>query len=67
MNIKSGKTAKVNNYSVFNITAQETPNGIKIIKAYGAPSLNAEAEEFSRLDVRNFTRALKRENLSNLV
>lgn len=59
MNIKS-KNNVVNNYRAFNLTLTETPNGLKVVSAFGASSLEAPEENWKKLDARNVARAIQR-------
>ena len=64
MKIKSrNKTSKVTNYKAFNVSFEETPNGLKAVGVFGAPSLSSPDEAWTRLDSRNFTRQLKTQKL----
>ncbi len=53
------KTGKSVNYKAFNATLIETPQGLKVVGAFGANNVEADSDQWQRLDSRSFARALK--------
>ena len=57
------KTNKNVNFKAFNVSFVETPNGLKTVGAFGAPSLSSPEASWTKLDSRNFARQLKTQKL----
>jgi hypothetical protein len=59
MKIESRKTnGKVNSFKYFNATFVETEQGLKVVGAFGANTISDD-EYWTKLDSRNFARAVK--------
>lgn len=57
---KEKNSNKVTNYNTFNITLQNTPNGLKVLRAFAVENEKSNSPTLKRVNSRNLARVINK-------